>query len=104
MAVHDFRLILELPPEIADDPSDEQLEDLSNRLYEAGCDDGSLGKTCGVWEIMLHRKADDLLQAVRVAVKQVEGTGCRVMHVEPLDQPIFDDINIRLSEGTLLTS
>ena len=97
MILHDFRLVLEVPPNVAADPSGDHAEDLSNELYEAGCDDGSLGMHCGVWEITLHREAANVMDAVHSAIRQVESVGCRVVRVESPDQPFFDRVNEELA-------
>lgn len=100
MYVHDFELILEVPPEVADDPLGDEAEELSNRLYEAGCDDGSLGTSCGVWSITLHREAEKMIDAIRSAIPQVESVGCRVLKVVSPNQQIFDRINEELTKRT----
>lgn len=97
MFVHDFRLILEVPPDVAADPAGEQSNELSNKLYEAGCDDGSLGMSCGVWDIVLHREAENMNDAIRSAIQQVESVGCRVIKVVSPDQPLFDRMNEELT-------
>ncbi len=100
MPLHNFQLILEVPPEVADDGDGKRVDDLSNKLYEAGCDDGSLGKCCGVWEIVLHREADNMLDAIHTAIRQVESVGCRVVKVVSPDQHGFDRINEELANRT----
>jgi hypothetical protein len=97
MAVHEFRLVLDVPPDVADDPAGEKAEDLSDRLYLAGCDDGSLGISCGDWDIIRHGEADSLAEAIRSAIEEVERVGCRVVRVESPDQYIFDRINEELT-------
>ena len=97
MYTFSFRLILEVPPDVADDPTGEHADDLSNKLYEAGCDDGSLGMSCGVWDIVLHREAENMNDAIRSAIQQVESVGCRVIKVVSPDQPLFDRMNEELS-------
>lgn len=100
----EFRLVLSVPAEVDNDPSGDEAEELSNALYEAGCDDGSLGMCCGIWEITLHRVSENVMDAIRVAIEQVESTGCRVVRVESPDQPFFDRINEELADRANLAS
>lgn len=97
MYTHEFTLILEVPAEVAEDPRSDAALDLSDALYEAGCDDGSLGVSCGIWEISFHRKAENMTAAIRSAIPQVESTGCRVLKVVSPEQACFDRMNEELA-------
>src|SRR5262249_29482712 len=74
---HDFRLILDgvddLDPRIVD------------ALYEAGCDDGTIGSRAGVVSIGFTRSAPTMREAIASAIRDVEraGIGARVVRVEP---------------------
>lgn len=57
-------------------------DDLADRLYEAGCDDGSPGMCEGVVSIDFHREADSLESAIRSAISNVNAAGCSVSRVE----------------------
>lgn len=57
-------------------------EELSNRLYEAGCDDATLSSSGGRSEIGFDREADTLQQAIRTAIENVRSVGLDVDHVE----------------------
>ncbi len=67
--VFEFRLILK-PVEMT--------EELGNALYEAGCDDGTLGMSHGVPFVLFHREAGHLESAIRSAVADVQKAGCVV--------------------------
>jgi hypothetical protein len=67
--IFEFRLILK-PIEMT--------EELGNALFEAGCDDGTLGVSNGVPFVYFHREAADLESAIRSAVADVQKVGCVV--------------------------
>lgn len=73
MKKYDFTLIL----------ADAELtEELADRLFVAGCDDGSPGMCGGVVSIDFHREAPSLEQAIRSAIAHVHAAGCRLTRVE----------------------
>lgn len=74
MNKYDFRLILR--------GVEVMTEDLAERLYESGCDDGSPGSSEGVAMIDFHRKAESLESAIRSAVADVSRAGCTAARVE----------------------
>jgi hypothetical protein len=79
--IFDFRLILK-PVEMT--------EALGNAVYEAGCDDGTLGVSNGETFVLLHREAKDLESAIRSAVADVQKAGCVVDCVKiERDSPIL---------------
>ena len=41
-------------------------EELADRLFEAGCDDGTPGTFCGVPDVSFHREAESLESAIRM--------------------------------------
>ncbi len=67
MKEHEFTLIL--------NDVNEMTEDLSNRLFEAGCDDGSPYSSSGITGIRFHRKSETLEQAIRSAVADIGKAG-----------------------------
>jgi hypothetical protein len=71
--VFEFRMVLK-PIEMT--------EELGNALYEAGCDDGTLGVSSGVPFVYFHRDASDLESAIRSAVADVQKAGCVVERVQ----------------------
>jgi hypothetical protein len=76
-AAYDFRLILDgvndLDPQVVD------------ALYEAGCDDGTLGCRSGVISMGFTRSAPTMLEAIQSAIRDVQraGIGARVVRVDP---------------------
>jgi hypothetical protein len=67
--IFEFRLILK-PIEMT--------EELGNALYEAGCDDGTLGVSSGAAFVYFDREANDLESAIRSAVADVQKAECVV--------------------------
>jgi hypothetical protein len=74
MTKFSFTLILAGSPELTDD--------LAERLYTAGCDDGSPGMCNGVTLIDFHREAESLEAALRSAIADVNAAGCTVARAE----------------------
>ena len=74
MTTYDFTVVLggldELTPELA------------NRLFAAGCDDGTPSQRAGIVRIGFSREAVDLETAIRSAVANVMEAGCTVTRVE----------------------
>ena len=86
MNAYDFEVILAAGTDMT--------EDLADRLFEAGCNDGTPGMCCGVPAIGFSREADCLESAIRSAVADVQKTGCVVERVQiERDSPL-------LSSGT----
>ena len=71
---YDFQLILKDGTEIT--------EELADRLFDAGCDDGTPGTFCGVPYVSFHREADNLESAIRSAVGDVQKAGCVVERLQ----------------------
>ncbi len=74
MTKYSFTLILAGSPELTDD--------LAERLYTTGCDDGSPGMCNGVTLIDFHREAESLEAALRSAIADVNAAGCTVARAE----------------------
>jgi len=64
MTKYEFTLILKGARELT--------EEIADKLYDAGCDDGTPGTCNGVFSIDFHREADTLESALRSAIAQVE--------------------------------
>ena len=74
MAIHHFTLIVDGP--------DVQEETLIEALFEAGCDDGLVGRSEGVQYIEFDREAPDLEVAMLSAVADVEkAPGVKVVRI-----------------------
>lgn len=102
--VHRFILILKDTHGIADDLTGGALMEMSDALYEAGCDDSSPGVSCGVVSVPFDREAETLQEAVISAIQQVHQAGYTVERVEPDEQPTFNKINSQLANGALVTT
>jgi len=74
MTKYEFTLVLKGPVELTDDVAD--------RLFEAGCDDGTPGTCEGVFSVDFHRGAQSLEQAIRSAIGNVKAAGYLVERVE----------------------
>lgn len=72
MKEHEFTLVLATP---------ERSEEDANRLYEAGCTDGSISTSGGVTRVDFHRQAPTLKEAIRSAITNVQSAGFQVAHV-----------------------
>jgi len=63
MKEHEFTLILT--------GVDVMTEEISHRLFEAGCDDGSPYSSAGIAGVRFHRQAPTLEEAIRSAVADI---------------------------------
>jgi hypothetical protein len=74
MTKYEFTLILAGSPELT--------EEAAERLFAAGCDDGTPGTCNGVFSIDFHRQAPSLEEAIRSAIAHVRSAGYEVEHIE----------------------
>jgi hypothetical protein len=74
MNTYEFTLVLKRPNELDDD--------LTDRLFAAGCDDGTPSSSGGIVSIDFSRDATDLESAIRSAIANATGAGCVVDRVE----------------------
>jgi hypothetical protein len=74
MTKYDFTVVLKNSPELT--------QELADRLFVAGCDDGTPGMCCGTTVVDFHREATSLEAAIRSAVADVNAAGCFVEHVQ----------------------
>lgn len=74
MTTYDFTLVLSEPTELD--------EDLAERLFGAGCDDGTPGSCGNVVSIDFSREATDLETAIRSAIANAVAAGCVVERVQ----------------------
>ena len=75
----------------------EMTEEVSNALYDAGCEDGTPFSSQGVAAIGFTREANSLDEAIRSAVADVQKAGYSVARVESADQPLYSQINQELA-------
>ncbi len=66
MKEHEFTVVLAGPEESEED---------ANRLYEAGCADGSISTSGGVTRIDFHRPAPSVEEAIRSAIGNIQTAG-----------------------------
>jgi len=102
--VHRFTLILKDTHGIVDDLDGDALMEMSDALFEAGCDDASPGMSCGVISVPFDREADTLREAIVSAIQQVHQAGYKVDRVEPDERFVFDDINAQLAKGSAVSN
>ena len=74
MTSWDFTVILKGVAEMSDD--------LANALYEAGCDDGTAGSSCGEATASFSRESDTLQNVIASAVADIRRAGCKVGRVQ----------------------
>lgn len=74
MHKYEFTLILSGALELTDE--------IADRLFDAGCDDGTPGTRNGVFLIDFHRTANTLEDAINSALANVRTAGYKVEHVE----------------------
>jgi hypothetical protein len=71
-------------------------DDLAEKLFEAGCDDGSPFSSCGIAGVGFSREAESLEAAIRSAVADVQKAGCTVERVQiESDSPLLAKTNIQ---------
>ena len=56
--------------------------DLSDRLYESGCDDATVGSSAGIATASFSREAPSLQSAIASAVRDIRKAGCEASRVE----------------------
>jgi hypothetical protein len=74
MMKYEFTIVLSGEPELD--------EGLADRLFAAGCEDGSPGSCNRVVSVDFHREANSLEEAIRSAIANVQAAGCTVAKVE----------------------
>lgn len=89
MSNHEFTLVLDREPS----------EDEYDRLFEAGCDDGSPETRNGGAVVHFDRKAPSLTHALVTAIHDVESVGFLVQAVETDDLVSLRTIATRLDRG-----
>ena len=74
MKTYDFDVVLKDVSEVTDDQAD--------RLFRAGCDDGTPASCNGLAWIHFDREASSLEQAIGTAVAQVQSAGFSVSKIQ----------------------
>jgi len=74
MKAYEFDVILKDLSEVTDDQAD--------RLFAAGCDEGTPASCGGVAWLHFDKEAESLEEAIRVAVAQIQAAGFQVSKVE----------------------
>lgn len=57
---------------------DEITSELADALFKAGCDDGTVGSSCGIATVSFAREALSLQEAIRSAIADIQRAGCGV--------------------------
>lgn len=97
MNTYSFTIVLADVDEVVADATQQKFLELSEALFQAGCDDGSPGVSGGIVFIDFDREAQSLRDAIESALADVERTGYRVAAVQPSERKTFDDINAELA-------
>jgi hypothetical protein len=74
MTTYDFSVVLRGESELT--------LDLSDRLFAAGCDDGTPSQRANVVTVHFSREADNLESAIRSAIADIAAAGCVAARVE----------------------
>jgi len=61
---------------------EEMTDEALTRLYEAGCDDGGVGRSHRVSFIDFDRESGSLTDAIESAIRDVQKAGFQVMKIE----------------------
>ena len=77
---------------------DEITDEISNALYDAGCDDALLGIRAGAPYLTFDREAPTLSEAITSAIRDVESCGLeiRVECVRPRGEETLNEVNALL--------
>lgn len=78
--------------------SDAEFEDVTEPLYESGCDDATICSRGGVLHLIFTRESTDFETAVLSAIADIETAGpmLRVKGLEPSDLVTLDELANRL--------
>lgn len=74
MVKYEFTLVIKGATELT--------EEVADRLFAAGCDDGTPGTCDGEFTIDFHRVAGTLEEAIQSAIANVKSAGLEVERVE----------------------
>lgn len=90
MRTVEFTLILSDQPLMTDE--------LFDRLYEAGCDDGTPAISNGIQLVMFHREAESLEHAIQTAIDNVSSVGFQIKRIESDESVTIDRFNNQLAQ------
>jgi hypothetical protein len=54
---------------------DDITPELADALYKAGCDEGTVGSSCGIATVSFARQAPSLQEAIRSAINDIQRAG-----------------------------
>jgi len=74
MHKYEFSLVIKGPIELT--------EEIADKLFESGCDDGTPGLSDGVFTVDFHREAESLEAAINSAVQNIRDAGQEVEQVQ----------------------
>ena len=92
MTVFSFTLIIR-------DSGDRDLNELSNTVFEAGCDDALVGCSNGVWYVDFDREAETMADALGSAIVALQGAGVAVHSIDPSDLVTLSEMSRRLGRS-----
>ncbi len=76
----------------------EVTDEAANRLFEAGCDDGTFCARDGVALLHFDRNAETLEEAIRSALDDVRSAGFEVERIESAEFTTICNLNRELAE------
>ena len=91
MKMHRFTLVFGDVAELSDQ--------VANAVFEAGCDDAVLGSRKGVVFLSFNRRGNNILEAIRSALRDVKKTGFVVTRIEPDNYVTMADIARRINQS-----
>ena len=62
--------------------ADPHADDFESRFFEAGCDDATVGSSCGIAKVSFAREAPSLQEAIRSAIADIQQAGAVVDRVQ----------------------
>ncbi len=92
MAVFSFTLIIR-------DSGHCDFDEVANTVFEAGCDDGLVGRSDGVWFVDFDREAETMADALGSAIVALQQANILVHSVEPSDLVTLAEMSRRFKRG-----
>lgn len=91
MKTFDFTIYLD-----TEDLSEEDVD----KLYEAGCNDATIGRILGRCQAAFDREGESLEAAIQSAIDDIQSAGFRVAQVETEESVTVELINQRIAVST----